>query len=77
MNGRDGWCGAPSPPRPPAPAQVTLVNTPDIMQKYLGESEKMVRSYFEPAGQFARAVATRHACVWVLPSSLPPSRGRA
>ncbi len=30
--------------------KVTLVNTPDIMQKYLGESEKMVRSYFEPAG---------------------------
>ncbi|EDQ91965.1 uncharacterized protein MONBRDRAFT_22669 [Monosiga brevicollis MX1] len=29
--------------------QVTLINTPSIMQKYLGESEKALRQYFAPA----------------------------
>eukprot|EP00040_Diaphanoeca_grandis_P035376 m.222273 g.222273 ORF g.222273 m.222273 type:complete len:894 (+) comp33368_c0_seq4:152-2833(+) len=32
-----------------AEENVVLINTPDIMQKYLGESEKVVKSYFEPA----------------------------
>eukprot|EP00045_Choanoeca_perplexa_P013864 m.159095 g.159095 ORF g.159095 m.159095 type:complete len:885 (+) comp16482_c0_seq1:174-2828(+) len=29
--------------------KVTLINTPSIMQKYLGESEKQLSGYFEPA----------------------------
>eukprot|EP00730_Choanoeca_flexa_P007178 TRINITY_DN12292_c0_g1_i24.p1 TRINITY_DN12292_c0_g1~~TRINITY_DN12292_c0_g1_i24.p1 ORF type:complete len:291 (+),score=58.22 TRINITY_DN12292_c0_g1_i24:873-1745(+) len=29
--------------------RVTLINTPSIMQKYLGESEKQLQAYFEPA----------------------------
>jgi vesicle-fusing ATPase len=29
--------------------KVTLVNTPMIMQKFLGESEKVLQKYFEPA----------------------------
>lgn len=29
--------------------KVVLVNTPDIMQKYLGESEKTLANYFKPA----------------------------
>eukprot|EP00052_Salpingoeca_macrocollata_P026788 m.250476 g.250476 ORF g.250476 m.250476 type:complete len:873 (+) comp22641_c1_seq2:58-2676(+) len=29
--------------------KVTLINTPDIMQKFLGESEKQLRAHFQPA----------------------------
>ena len=30
-------------------AKVTLINAPDIMNKYLGESERTLREYFLPA----------------------------